>query len=210
MRDEGGERSCQCLDVVCARLPVAVKDVRFQLIDGADRPSRPQYDVALVNVRREDCFGVERGELEIGELERGTEAGDTGVGADPDGDLRFEDRLGPAGEGNRRARLDAVRLEQMSDERAVDPEPLERVGCAEADLPAEGPVAGGDPLAAPLQLCRQAAQGSSYPACSSEPAPRQPQKSTTSSSEVLLNPCQCPAGVKITSPVSDGSSPTSV
>lgn len=210
MRDEGGERSCQCLDIVCVRLLVAVKDVRFQLIDWANGPSRPQCDMALVDVRCEDCFSVERGELEIGEFERGTEAGDTDVVADPDGHLRFEDRLGPAGKRDRRARLDEVRLEQMSDERAINPEPLERGGSAEADFPAEGPIAGGEPLAAPLQLCRQASQGSSYPARSSEPAPRQPQRSTTSSSEVLLNPCQCPAGVKTTSPVSDGSSPTSV
>ena len=89
-------------------------------------------------------------------------------------------------------------------------EPRERSGSTEADLPANGSVTRGDPLAAALQLERQASQGSSYPACSSEPAPRHPQRSTMSSSDVLLKPCQWPAGVKITSPASDGASPSSV
>ena len=77
MRNQVDECPRQRLDVAGAQLLVAVEDVRLQLIDRADRPTRPQDHVALVDVGREDCVGVDRRELEIGQFERGAQAGDS-------------------------------------------------------------------------------------------------------------------------------------
>ncbi len=132
------------------------------------------------------------------------------------GDLGLGDGRGPVPDGHHRAGVDDGGSRQEADERRVGAEPLERDGRAEADLPAERGLTGREALAAKLELGAhppldaRVAHGISYPAASSEPAPLQPQTRSASSLPVLSNPCQCPRGVKTTSPASDGSVPSSV
>ncbi len=197
--------------------------VRPVVLAASARPIGLAHDhVALEDIALEDRFRVLERQVGVGELDCRRECGDSGrrsgaiaaacqVAADADRNLRLRHRLDPALERSAAAGGNQPTLHQEADKRCRDLEFLHRRGCAEADLPAERPLAGLDPRAPCRELrLHPACDARIVPSCcghvtspppaprspdaSIEPAPIQPHTSTTSSFDVLLKPCQQPRG----------------
>jgi hypothetical protein len=119
--------------------------------------------VAVEDVAREDRLHVVRRRVEVGQLDRGAETGQRGehgvaVGAGRDvarevgRDLRLEHGLRPAADGARGPGVEQSRVGQEPDERPLEGQLPHGCRRAEAELPADRPLAAFEPLRAQPQL----------------------------------------------------------